>query len=164
MVRLPEFYGPHVVTLTARVVRAALDGKRAVWPGKLDAPIELVYMPDGAAAMVEVGTAADAERKTFHVPGVRTTARGFAAAVYAAAGAGKPRVSSVPPWILRAVGIFDAGVRGAADIGHLWTHPVLLDGARYAARFGAVPVTPLEDGVAATVAWMRDAGAVRLQG
>jgi hypothetical protein len=41
---------------------------------------------------------------------------------------------------------------------------VLLDGARYAGRFGAVPVTPLEDGVAATVAWMREAGAVRLQG
>ena len=128
MVRLPEFYGPSVVTLTARVFRAALADRRALWPGPLEVAIELVYMPDAARALVEVAVAADCDAAVFHLPGARTTPRRFVELVYRAAGR-KPRVFGVPPWLLSAAGVFDATVRGAADIGHLWTHPILLDGA-----------------------------------
>jgi hypothetical protein len=38
IVRLPEFYGPSVVTLTARIFRAALSCRRAFWPGSIDFP------------------------------------------------------------------------------------------------------------------------------
>jgi dTDP-4-dehydrorhamnose reductase len=51
MIRLPEFYGPSVVSLTARVFRAALADRRALWPGPLDVTIELVYMPDAARVL-----------------------------------------------------------------------------------------------------------------
>jgi hypothetical protein len=42
-----------------------------------------------------------------------------------------------------------------ADIAHLWTHPILLDGAKYSARFGAIPLTPIADAIATTLAWHR---------
>lgn len=163
LVRLPEFYGPSVTTLTARVVRAAMARRRTLWPGGLDLAIELVYMSDAARALVQVGTAADCDAVTLHLPGVRTTPRAFVDAVYAAVGS-PPRASGVPGWLLTLAGVFDATARGAADIGHLWTAPILLDGAKFTARFGAVPVTPLPDAVAATVAWHRARPELRLQG
>jgi nucleoside-diphosphate-sugar epimerase len=163
LLRLPEFYGPHVTTLTARVFRAALAGARSAWPGTLDAAIELVYMPDAARAMVALATAPDCDAEVFHLPGARTTPRELATAIYTLAGA-KPRVTGVPAFVLRAAGVFDATIRGAADIGHLWTDPILLDGAKYRARFGEPPVTPLATGLAATLAWHRAHPELRLQG
>jgi nucleoside-diphosphate-sugar epimerase len=161
LLRLPEFYGPHVVTLTPRMIRAALDGTRARWPGPLDVPIELVYMPDAAVAMIAV--AARGEDDVVHLPGVHTTARAFIAAAFAAVGA-PMRASGTPAWLLSLAGLFDATIRSVADIGHLWTHPIMLDGARYASRYGAPRVTPLPEALAATVAWLRTATSVRLQG
>lgn len=163
MVRLPEFYGPYVVTLTALVVRAALEGRRAWWPGPLDHEIELVYMPDGARALVTVGCDDEAQGKVFHLPGARTTARAFAAKVFEACGHA-PKITGVPTLALRTVGLFDASVRGAADVAHLWTHPILLDGTRYRARYGDVPVTDLDLGIAATLDWHRANPGLRLQG
>lgn len=154
IVRLPEFYGPSVVTLTAYPFRAALAGKRARWPGPLDVEVELVYMPDAGKALVAVAADPAAAGEVFHLPGTRTTPRQFIAAVYAAAGA-RPRVFAAKPWLLALLGVFDGTLRAIADIGHLWTDPILLDGAKYAARFGAVPTTPLADAIATTMAWHR---------
>ena len=154
VVRLPEFYGPSVVTLTAYPFRAALAGKRAMWPGKLDAQVELVYMPDAGKALVAVGTAADGDGEVFHLSGARTTPRQFIERVFAAAGA-KPRAFGVPRFALAAAGLFDRTIRAVADIGHLWTAPILLDGAKYRARFGGLPLTSLDEAVAATMAWHR---------
>lgn len=162
MVRLPEFYGPSVVSLTARVFRAALADRRALWPGRLEIAIELIYMPDAARALVEVAIAADCDTAVFHLPGARTTPRKFVELVYRAAGR-KPRVFGVPRWLLSAGGVFDATARGAADIGHLWTHPILLDGTKYTARFGTVPQTPLADAIATALAWHHAHPELRLQ-
>jgi nucleoside-diphosphate-sugar epimerase len=162
MVRLPEFYGPSVVSLTARVFRAALADRRALWPGPLDVTIELVYMPDAAHALVEVAAAPDCDAAVFHLPGVRMTPRQFVELVYQAAGR-KPRVFGVPHWLLSAAGVFDATARGAADIAHLWTHPILLDGTTYTARFGAISQSPLADAIATTLAWHRTHPELHLQ-
>jgi hypothetical protein len=81
--------------------------------------------------------------------------------VYRAAGR-KPRVFAVPRWVLSAGGVFDATLRGVADFSHLWTHPILLDGTKYTARFGAIPRTPLADAIATTLAWHRAHPELRL--
>jgi hypothetical protein len=98
----------------------------------------------------------------FHLPGVRTTPRQFAELVYRAAGR-KPRVFGVPHWLLSAAGVFDPTARGAADIGHLWRYPILLDGAKYTARFGAIPQSPLAEAIATTLAWHHTHPTLRLQ-
>jgi hypothetical protein len=69
----------------------------------------------------------------------------------------------VAPWLLSAAAAFDATVRGVADVGRLWTHPILLDGTSYTARFGAIPRTPLADAIATTLAWHRAHPEIRLQ-
>jgi nucleoside-diphosphate-sugar epimerase len=162
ILRLPEFYGPSVLTLTARVFRRALADRRTYWPGPLDVAIEAVYMPDAARAMVEVGTAVGCDADVFHLPGARTTPRRFVELVYRTAGR-KPRLWGAPRWVLSAAGLFDATARAVSDIGHLWTEPILLDGGKYAARFGTIPLTPIADAVAATLDWHRAHPGIRLR-
>jgi nucleoside-diphosphate-sugar epimerase len=163
MVRLPEFYGPHVVTLTALAFRAALRGTRTFWPGPLDVEVEFVFMPDAALALVEVGAAEDIDGESFHLPGIRTTPREFIAAVYRTAGA-PVRALAVPTLVLKLAGWVNATARAAADFAHLWNSPILLDGSKYVSRFGRIPQTPYAEGIAQTLAWHRGVPDLVLQG
>jgi nucleoside-diphosphate-sugar epimerase len=129
IVRLPEFYGPHVVTLTAQVFRAALRDARTLWPGPLDVAVEFVFLPDAARALLQVGGADGIDGETFHVPGIRTTPREFIGAVYRATGV-RARALAVPSVVLKLAGLVSATARGAADIAHLWTTPIRLDQAQ----------------------------------
>jgi nucleoside-diphosphate-sugar epimerase len=146
IVRFPEFYGPHVTSLTARVFQAAIHHDTVLWPGPSDVTVEFVYMPDAARALVEAGTAAGTDGETFHVPGARTTPGRFVRAVGEAAGR-VPRMLTVPNLLLR--------LRGVADIAHLWSAPVLLDGSKYVQRFGTVPLTPYDEAIPRTLEWYR---------
>lgn len=155
MVRLPEFYGPNVANrLMGTPFTDALRGKDITWlGGDLDLTVEYVFMPDGARAMLQAGLAEGTDGQTFHVPGARhTTPRELLGLLAARTGVG---VSSMPTWALRTAAIVHRGAREFADILHLWTHPILLDGTRYRERFGAVPATSYEDGVAITLEWFR---------
>jgi hypothetical protein len=120
-------------------------------------------MPDAAEALVGVGSADGTDRAVFHVPGVRTTPRDFIGAVYEAVGA-RPAAFAVPGFVLKLAGLVSASARAAADVAHLWTSPVLLDGSKYVSRFGRVPQTPYAEGIARTVAWHRSVPNLVLQG
>ncbi|MBL7074284.1 NAD-dependent epimerase/dehydratase family protein [candidate division KSB1 bacterium] len=51
--RFPDYYGPNVTNkLMAPIFEAALAGKKASWPGKLDVPHDLVYIDDAAACVL----------------------------------------------------------------------------------------------------------------
>ncbi len=155
VVRLPEFYGPNVTNpLMGAPFEAALAGRTVYWfGGHPDVTVEYVYMPDAAKAMVVAGTAGGVDGETFHVPGCgETTPRLFWGEAARLAGAGS-RVRAVPAWALKAYGLFKSDAREFADILHLWSDPVLLDCAKYEARFGPVPRTPYEEGIRRTLAW-----------
>jgi len=163
LVRLPEFYGPSVVTLTARIFRAVLEGKRLLWPGPLDRELEFVFMPDAAKALMAVAELGASAPARIHLPGSRSTARHFLEQVSLAAK--KPgRALSVPTWALAVAGLFDASANGAHDIRHLQTHPVLLDGKLAERTLGAVPRTPLNEAISQTLAWHVERPELRLQG
>lgn len=155
MLRLPEFYGPGVTTLTGPMFRDAVLGRAVRWFGKLDAEVEFVFMPDGARALVDLATASAGERACFHFPGADAiTPRAFLGEVIAQAGA-TAKLRGHPPWLVRSIAPFSRAARGFADILHLWEDPILLDGSRYAAAFGPPPRTPYAEGITATLAWTR---------
>jgi nucleoside-diphosphate-sugar epimerase len=152
LLRLPEFYGPSVVTLTARIFRAVLKEERLLWPGPLDRELELVFMPDAAKAMVAMAELGAAAPPRLHLPGSRATVLQLLQDVSVLAK--KPwTVSSVPAWMLSLAGIFDATAKGAHDIRHLQTHPVLLDGRLALRTLGSIPLTPLKEALEQTLAW-----------
>jgi nucleoside-diphosphate-sugar epimerase len=153
MLRLPEFYGPHVQTLTGPPLMAIAHGRTATWFGPADVPIELVYMPDGAAALLEVGLNAP-DGETFHLPGAAvTTPRRFFALACELANGGSLR--ALPAWVVRAAGLVSPKARGFADILHLWTDPIVLDGTKLRTRFPNLTSTSYRDGLTATLAWLR---------
>ena len=155
--RLPEFYGPNVANpLMGGPFRAALAGRAILWlGGPLDVTVEYIFIDDAARALLELASADAVSGKTFHVPGVaHTTPRAFFRLVQTSAH-NRKGVAKLPPLALRAASLVSTPARELLDIQHLWTHPVLLDGAAYRARFGALPATPYEEGIARTLAWFR---------
>ncbi len=155
VVRLPEFYGPHVTTLTGPPLRNIAQGKTARWFGDPELEIELVYMPDAARLLVDVATDASAANEVFHLPGAGaiTPHAFFSEAIRQSGGRGK--LQALPTWVVRAAGVLSPSARGFADILHLWEDPILLDGGKARARFDLRP-TPYSEGLERTLAWLRE--------
>ena len=155
--RLPEFYGPNVANpLMGAPFRATLAGRSVWWLGsELDVQVEYLYVDDGARAMLQLAGAEGVSGQTFHIPAVaHTTPRAFWRQTQALAGS-RAGVRAAPRFALRAAALASAPARELLDILHLWTQPVLLDGSRYRARFGAVPATPYEQGIRDTLDWFK---------
>ena len=78
MVRIPEFYGPHVRTLTGPPLKRLARGGTAMWVGPADRDVEFAFMPDVARALLEIGLAEGVDGELFHLPGFApTTASSF---------------------------------------------------------------------------------------
>jgi len=154
MVRLPEFYGPHVQTLTGPPLRNLSRRGTALWFGPADATIEFVFMPDAARVLLDVGLAADTDGECFHVPGVGpTTPRAFFEEARRQTAQGRFR--ALPSWLVRAAGVVHPMARGFADILHLWEDPVLFDGRKVRHRFPELAFTPYARGIEETLEWLR---------
>jgi nucleoside-diphosphate-sugar epimerase len=156
MLRLPEFYGPHVGTLTGPPLLRIAHGRTGQWFGPADVDVELVFMPDAAEALITLGLADDAlvNGQVFHSPGAAAiTPRAYLRTAIEVAGMGAARF--VPAWVVRAAGLASTQAREFADILHLWTSPVLLDGTKLATAFPHITTTSYRDGLAQTIAWLR---------
>lgn len=154
LVRLPEFYGPHVQTLTGPPLQRIARKEMATWFGPGSVEVEFVYMPDAARALLTIGLADGVDGEVFHLPGAAAiTPRAIFALAREVAGGGGFR--AVPAWLVRAAGLVSPEARAFRDILHLWTHPILLDGSKAQARFPALRPTPYRDGLATTIEWLR---------
>ncbi|MCC6523006.1 MAG: NAD(P)H-binding protein [Polyangiaceae bacterium] len=163
MVRLPEFYGPHVQTLTGPPLRRIAAGRTGIWFGPPDVEVELVLMPDAARVLLDVGLADDVDGETFHYPGAAPiTPRAFFAEARRIACGG--RFLALPALAVRAAALVSPVARSFADIFHLWEAPILLDGKKLGRRFPHVRTTPYAEGLAATIAWLRQNPGARMYG
>lgn len=149
-VRIAEFYGPHVTTLLGPPLRALTRGGKARWFGPRDVTIELAYMPDSGACLVEAALAAGVDGETFHLPTAGGTTPGaFFDLARRVAGGG--RAVFTPGWVVRLAGAVSREAREFADILHLWEDPIVLDGSKWRGRFQTVPSTGYEAGIGATL-------------
>lgn len=137
MIGLPEFYGPHVQTLTGRPLQAIAQGQRGRWWGPADATIEPSTCPTPPRRRWPWGSLTAAMASCLTCRAVHTTARGFLSAAIRVAGMG---ISSVMPTALvRAAALVHPLARAFVDILHLWQQPILLDGSKLRARFPEPP-------------------------
>ncbi len=154
MVRLPEFYGPNVQTLTGPPLQRISQGRTGLWFGPPDVDVEMVLMPDAARVLLDVGLAEGVDGETFHYPGAAAiTPRAFFSEAKRIAGGG--RFVAVPAFAVRAAAHVSPIARAFADILHLWETPILLDGRKLMTRFPHVRTTPYAEGLATTIAWLR---------
>jgi nucleoside-diphosphate-sugar epimerase len=157
ILRLPDFYGPHIErSLVADLFAAALAGRRAKLIGPIDTPHEFVFVPDVGPVVTTLAAAERAYGRAWHLGGAGTiTQRDLAARVYAACGSA-PRVLVAGKTMLRLAGLFDPIMRELVEMNYLMTTPVIIDDDAIHGLLGAIKKTSYDDGIARTLAAMRE--------
>ncbi|MCG6494546.1 NAD-dependent epimerase/dehydratase family protein [Kitasatospora sp. A2-31] len=158
-VRSSDFFGPGVTDgghLAARVVPRLLNGKPVSTLGDPDAPHSWTYLPDVAAALVEIAGEERAWGRAWHVPTEPPlSTREMVDRLAAAAGTGPVAVRRVPPAVLGLGGLVSPLLRELKEVRYQFDAPFVVDSTAYQAEF-AVRATPVADQVEATVAWWRE--------
>jgi nucleoside-diphosphate-sugar epimerase len=155
--RASDYYGPGGTNsvIGAAVMPAVLRGATVNWPGRLDLPHVLHYLPDIAAALVTLGERAEADGRAFVLPASPApTPRRFIEQAAAAAGR-RPRMRGTPKPLMRLAGLANPAARELVDIWYQFSRPWTVDDGLYRRTFGDARVTDPEAAVAATVAWHR---------
>ncbi|MEV8308227.1 NAD-dependent epimerase/dehydratase family protein [Streptomyces flavidovirens] len=158
-VRASDFFGPGVTDgghLAARVVPRLLRGKPVSTLGDPDAPHSWSYLPDVAAALVEVADEERAWGRAWHVPmEPPLSTRQMVGRLAAQTGTGPVAGRRLPPAVLGVVSVFSPLIRELKEIRYQFDRPFVVDSSAYEAEF-AVRATPVDEQVKATVDWWRE--------
>lgn len=152
-----DFYGPLVRNAHAgeRMVPTVLAGRTMRVLGSLDQPHSFTYVPDLAAAMITAAGREDLWNSFLHAPTAPpVTQRELVERTAAAAGVRVPRMSAIPVGVMSALGVASRSVREMAEAGYQFSRPFVMDSGASEQRLGLTP-TPLDAGLASTVAWWR---------
>lgn len=151
--RAADFFGPHAplgAVFGERFFKRALVGKRVECFGDPDMLHSYSYTPDVAAGLVSLGLA--------HRPGVwmlpvqpAETTRAVIARFALVIGR-DISITTVPNWMVRALGVFDPMVREFAEMIYQWRQPFVVDDAAIRETFGLEP-TPWDQAISTTAAW-----------
>lgn len=162
VLRLPDVYGPMVCHgLYGALFDHVVHGKPLYWYGSLDTPLETVYAPDAARALLRIADDPDAPADPFNLPGVEeTTARKWIAQVAEIAGVSgvgsHPLV--IPSPFVAIAGWFNGEAHELHEMLYLKNRRLILSGDRYKQRYGELPATPYAEGIRETIAWHRARG------
>lgn len=154
--RFPDLYGPRVVTRMAdRVFKRAAQGSPVSWPGRLDAPRQLVYVDDAAEAMVRLSQSDRPWGEAWHVAGPgRVTPKELIETAFEEAGR-EPRIGEsgqLGHWL---DGVVSTEAKLERELFYLFDAPVLLDATKFSRAFKWTPSTPYREGAKRTVEWWR---------
>jgi nucleoside-diphosphate-sugar epimerase len=153
--RASDFFGPCItqaVTFGTRFFERVLAGKSAECFGDPDQPHAYTYMPDVADALVTLGHRPEAVGHVWHVPthAAETTRQMIARMAHAL---DLPvKISRVPTWLIRTMGIVSPIMREIAEMTYQWEIPYVVDDSAFRKVFGAAP-TPLNEAMATTARW-----------
>lgn len=153
-----DFYGPRVLMAHAgdRMMPTVLAGKTMRVVGSLDQPHSFTYVPDLAAAMIRAAATPELWNSFLHAPTApAVTQRQLIEQVASTGGVKVPRMSAIPSWALKTLGVAARGMKELAETSYQFDRPFVLDSSASEARLGLSP-TPLEIGLKETVAWWRE--------
>ena len=146
--RASDYFGPRggaQSNLGDRVFPAALAGKTATVLGDPDQPHTYTYIPDIGEGLAVLGEHPDAPGQVWHLPNdpdSRTT-RQLVDIAYRHAGQPRSRLRALPPLLLRALGMFNPGMRELVEMQYLFAEPFIVDSSKIANKLG-VEATPVE--------------------
>ena len=152
--RFPEYYGPNVNNrLMSPIFQAALEGRRAAWPGKLDVPHDLIYVDDAAAACCLLGSTESAYGQVWHVPGAGPiTGEQFIGMAFDAAGT-KANMRAMGRGYFRLRGLFGSVAREMIELIYEFEQPMILDGSKFHCAFPSFRYTTHEHAIRQTGNW-----------
>lgn len=151
--RCSDFYGPGVANshLGASAFGELAKGRPAQLLVPADTAHDFTYVPDIARAALLLLDAPDADfGQAWNVPCAPTRSPRALLTMGAGVIGRRLRLWAVPFALLRPLGLVYRFAREVADVGFTWDRAYVVDGGKFARRFGFVP-TPFEVGVPATV-------------
>jgi nucleoside-diphosphate-sugar epimerase len=154
--RASDFFGPRVLASAAgeQVFGRAVEGKSAQVAGDPDQPHTYTYAPDIGRGLVIFGESEEALGQVWHLPSPETlTTRQFVEMIFEEVG--KPaRVQAAPKIVLRALGLFNPGMREMIEMLYEFEEPFVVDHSKFEQAFGK-HATPLKEAIGETVRWYR---------
>ena len=152
--RASDFFGPRVLVSAAgeQVFGRAVEGKSAQVAGDPDQPHTYTYAPDIGKGLVILGEREEALGQAWHLPSPETvTTREFVEMIFEEVG--KPaRVQAAPKILLRAIGLFNPGIRETIEMLYEFEEPFVVDHSKFERVFGE-HATPLKEAIGETVRW-----------
>src|SRR5262245_55691822 len=159
VLRAGDFFGSGRGSWFDLVIAKQLARNEITYPGPLDVVHEWAYVPDLAAAMVQLAQARKrlGLLETFGFPGHAVTGRALIDAIAKAIGRDSRdlKVRSMQWWMIKALAPFFALPRELSELDYLWKVPHRIAGEKLKATIGEVRHTPLETAVKRAV---RDLG------
>jgi nucleoside-diphosphate-sugar epimerase len=157
MGRASDYFGPRVLTSAAgeQVFGRAVEGKSAQVAGNPDQPHTYTYVPDIGKGLVILGEREEALGRAWHLPSPETlTTHQFVEMIFEEVG--KPaRVQAAPKILLRAMGLFNPGIREIIEMLYEFEEPFVVDYSRFEREFGE-QATPLREAIQHTLRWYRE--------
>jgi nucleoside-diphosphate-sugar epimerase len=153
--RASDYYGARGVNSVAgrTLFGAALTGAKANLIGALDQPHTWSYLPDVAAALVQLADAPHAGGRAWHLPAAEPlTQRELVTLVYREAGH-RPRMAALPRPLHRAIATVHPMLRELYSTRWQLTNPFTVDWSDYATEIAASTPTPHAEAVRTTLAW-----------
>jgi nucleoside-diphosphate-sugar epimerase len=153
--RASDYFGPRggaQSNLGDRLFPAALAGKTAGVLGDPDQPHTYTYIPDIGEGLAVLGEHPDAPGQVWHLPNdpdTRTT-RELVDTVYRQAGHSRGKLRTVPPLVLRALGLVNPDMRELVEMQYLFAEPFVVDSNKIANKLGVV-ATRVEQALADTL-------------
>ncbi|MFI6794870.1 NAD-dependent epimerase/dehydratase family protein [Streptosporangium canum] len=158
-VRGSDYFGPGCLDqshLGNRFVPRLLAGKPVRFAGDPAQPHSWTYVPDVARALVTAATDERSWGRAWHVPTAPAmSAREVAERLCALAGVPDPGVKVMPHWLIRAAGTVSPMLGELEHVRYQFVSPFVIDSTDFQSTFGTAP-TPVDEALAATLAWWRD--------
>jgi nucleoside-diphosphate-sugar epimerase len=151
--RSADFYGPgnEKSLLTELVYKNLKKGKKPNWILDPDKKHSFTFTPDAAKATALLGNTADAYNQIWHLPTDSRTLTGREmAALFAAEMKGNPKVSTLPMWMLKLLGLFIPIMREMPEMMYQYDREYFFDSSKFSNRFD-FKTTPYQEGVKRTV-------------
>ncbi|MFO1408259.1 MAG: NAD(P)H-binding protein [Steroidobacteraceae bacterium] len=154
--RASDYYGPGVVdsSLGERVFGRLVAGGRAQLLGSSRLPHTFAYIEDVGRAAVAVATHESALGQAWIAPHAPPRTQGEMVEAACRVLGTPPRYSVVSPLAMRVAGLFNPLARASVEMMYEFTAPFVVASTRFEATFG-LSATPIDQGIAATVAWYR---------
>jgi nucleoside-diphosphate-sugar epimerase len=141
-----DYVGPGAEShLGDRVVPKVLAGKNVQVLGSPDTLHTWTYTEDMAATLVAIGADQRAWGRAWHVPSaLECSQRDAIARLAETAGVAMVKVSTVPGFVLKALGLVNPAVRELPEVAYQLESPFVMDSSAAQRELGLVP-TPVDD-------------------
>jgi nucleoside-diphosphate-sugar epimerase len=155
-VRASDFFGPEVrdANMGDRVVPRVLTGKGVQLLGRADVPHSFSYMPDVGRTLAHVASHEETWGRAWVVPSITVTQGELIRALCNAAGVPPVKVSTMPAFVLNALGLVVALMRELKEVSYQFGAPFVVDASQTTSEL-RIDATPVEQAVAETITWWK---------